>query len=434
MSIVLLYTDSDYELAKRLYADLRVGGAANWMRHAEVAPGQEMQGQESAQWPGARALLALLSHNSLADGHFLAGLLAAKQHGAQIMPLMIETDLPLPDDLPKVIKLTRRYSEGVKQILAALPTDLLSPNPLGAIPAWQAGNMAYWEGDFEAALAAYKAVPEGEANGAYGRAAAYNALRQHDKAITEADAAIALDPQQARFYRNRSVAYLALGQAEKALADDEQALALEPDSLHSLSSYAMTLVALKRFDEAKTALEKALGAAPQNLLYRYQLGFLENAAGHWEAALDHFGAVLESDPENANALAGRRLALGQLGRHEEALEEINELIKKQPRKYGHYLTRALVNFYLGQYADSMDDSTMAMRLSPREAVLPSYFNRAIAAWRAGETEQAKQDFLEAAALFPDLKTEAGIRQNTESELCSMAGMEVLQALQAEGRA
>lgn len=425
MHTFIHYADKDEELVKRMYADLYQAGVRPWARVFDVPPGENKDDAEFAALEQSSAMVAVFSKLYGRTAELLEFAEAGNALGLTVIPVVIELGAEVPDHLPKPIKVVKRYAEAINDI-AAQVSDKIDPQ---AIPDWQQGNAAYYAADYDTAIQAYERLSDLTPDQLASRAAAYNAVRKHQEALADLDKAIAADASKANYFRNRSLAYAGLNQHDKALADDEKALAIDPESLESLSSYAMTLVALKRFDDAKVALEKVIALAPDNLLYRYQMGFAMQRAGDLEAALAAFDTVLEEDPTNESATVGRRIILGRLGRHEEALAEVDRIIRKQPRKVGNYLTRSLINFYLERYDEAVKDASTTLRGGQKEMLLPAYFNRAIAYWRAGQQEEAKADLQAAIELMPDLNSEEGIRIRAESEQTAEAALEILAALQ-----
>ena len=53
--------------------------------------------------------------------------------------------------------------------------------------------------------------------------------------------------------------------------------------------------------------------------------------GEFQEALRDFDAVLSLDPDSADALRGRGVALGNLGRSEEAIEDFDRSLEPGPR-------------------------------------------------------------------------------------------------------
>lgn len=425
-STFLNYLPEDEALAKRIYADLLAAGIRPWMAIYDIMPSENPAKAQEKALEASKAMIVIVTKKYVRSKDAVRLTEAAKKAGKKIIPVLADRGIALPSGLPGPIQLKRRYSEAVQEIIAQLPAD---QPPLKEIPPLQRGNEAFAIGDYEGALKAYKEAKEENVTIFNCRAAAYNALRQHEEALAELNRAVELDPNSDLAYRSRALAYAGMGRYDEALLDDTKAIELDPNSPFNWSSCAMTLAALEQYEDAQAAIETALGYVPDEPLYHYQLGYILGKAGQYEEALNAYNRALELNPAYTEAMIGRRMMLGRLGRYDEALAEVDKEIRQNPRKSSHYITRSLINFYLERYEEAVNDATAALE---RGGQLPALYNRAIALWRMGEQDKAHQDFLKGIQLHPPLGTERYIRQNAESELTYQAGMEILESLKANG--
>lgn len=114
----------------------------------------------------------------------------------------------------------------------------------------------------------------------YNRGYAHFALGQYEKAITDYDSAIRIDPHFGLAYNNRALVRAIVGRdLVKALADSEEALKL----------------------------------MPLNLDLRETRGFVFLKLGDPALALNEYNTVLDGDPNQPVALYGRGLARIRLG-------------------------------------------------------------------------------------------------------------------------
>ncbi|KAB2903497.1 MAG: tetratricopeptide repeat protein [Anaerolineae bacterium] len=423
------YTNEDEILAKRIYADLLKAGIRPWMTIYDAAPGDDREAVTQTALENSPHVVVIVTKKSQRDQSVVN--LTTQAAGKNVIGVLADLGVRSPEGA-KEVKLKRRYGEALQELATLLPAD---SEPLSEVPPFQQGNEAYALEDYDGAVEQYTAAikaDETHAAAYNGRAAAYNAVRQHQKALDDVNKAIELNPEVPKYYRNRSLALSGLRRHEEALADDQKGLELEPSSSRVWSSYGMTLLALGRFDEARAAVEKALELRPNEAHYLYQLGVIASQAGNLEAALECYTKALALDPENADIESGRRLVLGRLGRYDEVLAEVDREMKKNPRKGGVYITRSLINFYMERYEDAVKDATMALERG--QASQPAaYYNRAIAHWKAGHIDQAKADLLLAISLMPELGSAAGIQASAESELTREPGLAILETLQTEGK-
>jgi adenylate cyclase len=125
-------------------------------------------------------------------------------------------------------------------------------------------------------------------------------LREHERAIAEAERAIELNPSAATAYHALGLAFSYSGRPQEALAPLQNAKALDPNSL----SVAFVLA---------------------------NLSFVEYLLGNYAAAEQYARNAVERDPRNLRARHRLIAALGQLGRVADAARELEELRLHHPR-------------------------------------------------------------------------------------------------------
>ncbi|CEP24107.1 SGT2 [Cyberlindnera jadinii] len=121
------------------------------------------------------------------------------------------------------------------------------------------GNKAMARKDFQGAVDKYtEALELTPKNVIYlsNRAAAYSSLRDHEKAIEDANAAIAIDPSYSKAYSRLGLAYYALGKPKDALEAYKKGMESEGDK--------PTESMKKGYETAKKKVEESLNvAAPE---------------------------------------------------------------------------------------------------------------------------------------------------------------------------
>ncbi|MFP4321778.1 MAG: toll/interleukin-1 receptor domain-containing protein [Anaerolineales bacterium] len=427
--IFLNYAEADANLAKRIYADLLAKGIKVWAMDFDCPPGEDVvvAGRQALEMSDTCLVLMTKKYMRVPGAVQLAEW--AQEAGKTVIPIIADRGVQPPAGMADEVNMKRRYAQAIDILAEKLP---MNTEPAEELPIWQAGNEAYALQDYDEAIALYQDIDESDPIQLHSRAAAANALRKHAEALLDLNKAVELAPDSDLIRRNRSVALGGLGEHEKALDDDKHALKINDQDPRNWSNYAMTLAALERFDEARDAITQAVDLVPDNERYLYQKGVVLARAGDNEAALEALETAIALDESYEEALAWRRVVWGRLGRHEEALEEVTQAIRKNPQRGGPYITRALLNFYLERYDDTIQDANAAIERSEQH-YLPGLFNRAIAYWKLGDTETAMVDYAEAMALLPELGTEAGIRNNAESELTSAPALEILAAIEQKAK-
>ena len=165
-----------------------------------------------------------------------------------------------------------------------------------------------------------------------------HAAGEVSKARAAASRALALD-------ENLGDAHAALGRVffffdwDWAAAEREYRRALElPSSEGPMNgmSLAHLLSATGRTTEALQLADQVLAWAPLDSFVRTQRAILLMNAGQLERALQEFERVLETDPNNLNALQSRAGALDLLGRYEDAIRARRASAKVKPESAKMY--------------------------------------------------------------------------------------------------
>jgi len=166
-----------------------------------------------------------------------------------------------------------------------------------------------------------------------------------------------------------------------------------------IAAGAQKLFESGRREEARDALEEALKIAPGNLIVRRELAMQLAASGQTEAAAEQLRLVLDASPRDAGA--ARKLAemLYAAGDRESAITYLRLACDWEPGNGMHWIT--LANWLLG-----MDDPRAALGAARKavemaQGVPDAHLALGFSLWETGNSEGAKQAFLDALDLEPD---------------------------------
>jgi len=212
-----------------------------------------------------------------------------------------------------------------------------------------------------------------------------------DRALSDCNAAIRVDPTYALAYVNRANAYLGKGDSEQAFANFDEAIRLDPKSAWAYVGR---------------------GNSHKN-------------NGDLDHALADFNESIRLDPYYAPAYFHRGYLYRNKGNFDGALADLNESIRLDPNYALAYFNRGCVGYTMGNNAVAIDDFTKSIRLDPNYAL--AYFSRGVAYFVIGaHLADAEADFRKAnelnpkdayAALWLDL---AERRNNVPSHLAQTA--------------
>lgn len=199
------------------------------------------------------------------------------------------------------------------------------------------------------------------------------------------------------------------------------------------SAFLADLMASLQSDDLATAARKidAFRALVDGHAFAsYLAGLIRVALGQDEAAIEHFGRTIAIDPDHAQALYGRAVALQKSGRleaaiadharslrldpgnsegwlnygaalqmaerHAEAVEAYGALLAQTPNHAQALANRGLSLHAMGDDARAVEDYDRALALTPTDPVLLR--NRAVSLARLARHEEALESFARAFAL------------------------------------
>jgi tetratricopeptide (TPR) repeat protein len=265
------------------------------------------------------------------------------------------------------------------------------------------------------------------------RGNAFRAREEYERAMTEYDRAIALDPESARAYANRAVTRVLLQDFAGAIADLDDALALDPDNAGNLTLRGDYHRRLEHYDAALRDLDRAIELAPtlpaawatrgatHHALARYDLALADvnrsleidpdfvwglvrrsrllRSRGDREHQLADLDRAAELDPEAPWVLCERGDALSAVGRDEEALADYQKAIDLDPDYPSVHASRGALHCKHGRDEEALADLDRALGLAPDYAwalVHRSHVHR-----RRGAYDQALADVYRAVELDPE---------------------------------
>ena len=230
------------------------------------------------------------------------------------------------------------------------------------------------------------------------RGLAYGAKREYDRAITEFDEAIRINPQFALPYNDRGFTYARKGDFERAIADFDAAIRLDPRYILALRNRGFAYYAKREYDLAIADYDAAIELDPNDIAAYNDRGNVYRAKGDPDRAIADFDKAIQLNPSLAVAYSNRCYAYYDKGDYDRAIVDCNEAIRIGPNSPLAYLNRGLAYFAKDDFERAIADYSHATQLDPKFA--QAYFNRGVANLYSGTVLKAVADLSRANELSP----------------------------------
>lgn len=185
--------------------------------------------------------------------------------------------------------------------------------------------------------------------------------------VSYLDKAIAEKPTVER-YQLRAIARQELKQYPDALSDIEAALKLDPENAHLYINRAGIRRLQQKNREALEDLNHAIELAPQSE-HAYQLrGMLYLEDHQPQYAINDFNRAIQRNPQSVNALNARGIAHLEQGKPDLALEDFDQAIKINNFVSQVFCNRAGIWQDRQQYAAAIKDYQRAIELNPMSPI------------------------------------------------------------------
>lgn len=220
-----------------------------------------------------------------------------------------------------------------------------------------------------------------------------NDQAQYDQALEILNPMLEENPEDIVALILRARTYSNAGEGELALADAQAGLALEPDNPNLLAAQGGAYFVLNNFDSALESLNRALEIDPDYAVALNNRGIVFYAQGMYEAAVEDYTLALENNPDDANIyLLNRGVAHFELGNSpSRAIEDLSAVIEMTPEDIRAYFNRGNVYFSIQDYQAAIDDYTAGIDINA-EGLPDLYYNRGVAYSQINENALAQADW------------------------------------------
>jgi pentatricopeptide repeat protein len=223
---------------------------------------------------------------------------------------------------------------------------------------------------------------------------------------------LALDDSSAQAHLILSRFYFFTGQLDRAITQAEKAVDLDPNDADGYSTVGVALNQTKRYKEAIPWFKEAIRRNPSPpIWYLSSLGISYLGTGNHEEAIPLFKAVINTAP-TAGHHAWLGYTLSMAGKHEEALGIVKKAINFRPKE-SHYNENMLLSFLAeyyrrtGRYEEAIDTGRKLLDSNPNNKdTLRAYITMTCAYSALGKTEDADAAAMKVLQIVPDFSVEA----------------------------
>jgi len=226
------------------------------------------------------------------------------------------------------------------------------------------------------------------------RGVIYNNQSEHQKAIKDFDAAIALQPTLTTAYYLRGDSYFELGNKSKALESWKQCLNVHPVPFPTLYAFAYTAMTGRFREKFEPKDEQVLNRAD---IY-YLCGVADGDLGHFPEAVKDYSQCIATDPGEYKAYFSRAVINERLKKPDLVMADLNQAIKLNSKYIEALFERAKLNEKKHENVLAMADYSRVIAANPSD--LGALVLRAELAVRLKNYDQALTDYSKACLLSP----------------------------------
>ena len=165
--------------------------------------------------------------------------------------------------------------------------------------------------------------------------------------------------------------------------------------IFAVSTYSRSLA----YEDSMTFYNKAIDQNPNSDFAYIHRGYLMQAEGKANNALNDFTKAIEINPEYASAYNNRGVVYAALGQYDKAIADYSKSLKLKPGNVEAYNNRGLAYSYKGLFNKAIEDYNVVIEMDPKLA--EGYNNLGMAYGNQGIFDKAIEGFSKAIELKPD---------------------------------
>jgi len=273
--------------------------------------------------------------------------------------------------------------------------------------------------DYQSALAFWQDTVQKRPHGFFGQyylGSTLADLGRSDEAIEHLNAALRLNPDDARAHYNLANALAAAGRSSQAIEHYGDALRLKPHNAEAHNNLAICLAAMGRADEAIEHYQDALRLKPGYAEAHNNLGAALSGLGRTSEAIGHYQQALRLRPDYAEAHSNLGNAMASQGRTDEAIAHYDHALRLKPDDAKAHNNLGLALAAVGQTEEAITHYRQALQAKPDNAA--AHYNLGNLLADLGRTDEAIEHFhrAEQAVQAAESESQAALAETIRQKL------------------
>jgi tetratricopeptide (TPR) repeat protein len=200
------------------------------------------------------------------------------------------------------------------------------------------------------------------------RADAYIHTGELDKAMSDANESIRLNPRDDRGYLERGIVYRRTGSLDKAIGDYGTTIHFNPNFARAYYDRAIAYALRGDYNQAIRDNTEAIrrGNPIDQPDFYYNRALAYQAIGSVDKAMADYNEAIRRAPKELNNYCGRASAFEDIGQLDKASADYDQVTRLSPKDASDYMFRGSAHFATGNYRAAAFDFEKAARLSPRD--------------------------------------------------------------------
>jgi tetratricopeptide (TPR) repeat protein len=174
--------------------------------------------------------------------------------------------------------------------------------------------------------------------------------------------------KNARNYVNLGNAAFVKSDFDKAISDYNEAIRLNPKDAIAYLQRGLAYVMKMDFDKAIDNFSESIRLNPKDAITYCERGSIYDVKGEYDNAINDYNEALRIDPKNIKALLKRGLAHSKKEEPEKAIKDYNQVFQLDPTNARAYSSRGVAYRKKGEFDKALKDFDDGIRLNPKDGI------------------------------------------------------------------